>query len=223
LSVTGRGRFLRRYPAARISNGMTLAAKKYWIFDLDGTLTVPAHDFDAIRTELGLPQGRPILEQLAELTEERRTRLFERLDEIEIEIARRARAQPGSRELLAALRARGAKIGILTRNSHATALETLRACALAEFFAPPEIMSREMCALKPSGDGIKKLLSLWDAAPGDAVMVGDYLFDILAGHDAGTTTVFVDNLDRPEFASKADRSVKSLEEIVAMIGERPGW
>jgi len=200
---------------------MSLAAKKYWIFDLDGTLTVPAHDFDAIRTELGLPQGRPILEQLAEVPEERRARLFARLDEIEIEIARRALPQPGSRELLAVLRSRRARIGILTRNSHATALETLRACGLSEFFSPPEIMSREMCALKPSGDGIKRLLSLWDAASSDAVMVGDYLFDILAGHDAGTTTIFVDNLGRPEFASKADRSVRSLEEIVAMIKTRP--
>lgn len=201
------------------NNRMSLAAKKYWIFDLDGTLTVPAHDFDAIRSDLGLPQGRPILEQLAELPEGRRARLFERLDEIELEIARRARAQAGSRELLSELRSRGAKIGILTRNSHATALETLRACALSEFFAPREVMSREMCALKPSGDGIKKLLSLWSAPPSEAVMVGDYIFDILAGHDAGTTTIFVDNLGRPEFASKADRSVRSLVEIVEMIGE----
>jgi len=200
---------------------MTLADKKYWIFDLDGTLTVPAHDFDAMRRELGLPQGRPILEQLAELGEERAAVLFARLDEIELEIARRARPQPGSRELLAALRARGARIGILTRNSHGTALETLRTCGLAEFFDPPHIMSREMCALKPSGDGIKRLLTLWNASPVDAVMVGDYLFDILAGHDAGTATIFVDNLGRPEYASQADRSVKSLEELVAMIGRPP--
>ncbi|MEY4949417.1 MAG: hypothetical protein RL698_1628, partial [Pseudomonadota bacterium] len=40
---------------------------RHWIFDLDGTLTVAMHDFDAIRTALDLPTGRPILEALAEL------------------------------------------------------------------------------------------------------------------------------------------------------------
>ena len=27
-----------------------------WVFDLDGTLTVHQHDFDAIRAELGIPE-----------------------------------------------------------------------------------------------------------------------------------------------------------------------
>ena len=28
--------------------------RRYWIFDLDGTLTVSAHDFEHMRRELGL-------------------------------------------------------------------------------------------------------------------------------------------------------------------------
>ena len=32
------------------------------IFDLDGTITRPFLDFDAIRREMGLPHGLPILE-----------------------------------------------------------------------------------------------------------------------------------------------------------------
>ena len=39
--------------------------QRVWIFDLDGTLTLPAHDFDRIRAELGLRPVWPILEQLA--------------------------------------------------------------------------------------------------------------------------------------------------------------
>jgi hypothetical protein len=31
-----------------------LKHRGHWIFDLDGTLTVSAHDFDHIRRELGL-------------------------------------------------------------------------------------------------------------------------------------------------------------------------
>ena len=33
-----------------------------WIFDLDGTLTIPDYDFPAIKRQLGLPPGRGILE-----------------------------------------------------------------------------------------------------------------------------------------------------------------
>ncbi len=196
---------------------MHLTDKKFWIFDMDGTLTVPAHDFDAIRRELGLSLGKPILEQIAELPAEKAEPIYKRLDEIEREIAFRAQAQPGAGELLAALRSRRLTLGILTRNSHETALETLRRCGLAEFFDPQHLMSREKCALKPSGDGIRKLLGLWEASADDAVMVGDYLFDIMAGREAGTTTVFIDNLGRPEFAAQADRSVKNLHELHALI------
>ena len=52
-----------------------------FIFDLDGTLTVAVHDFDAIRAELGLPVGRPILEELATLPLAEAAELRERLDE----------------------------------------------------------------------------------------------------------------------------------------------
>jgi len=196
---------------------MNLRGKKYWIFDMDGTLTIPAHDFDAIRRELGLSLGRPILEQLAELPEERANPLFERLDEIEIEIARRAEPQRGSRELLNVLRTNGVTLGILTRNSQSTALETLRICGFAEFFDPQHVMSREMCALKPSGDGIRKLLGLWSALPEESVMIGDYLFDIMAGREAGVETVFIDNLGREEYARQADQSVRTIEELLALL------
>jgi HAD superfamily hydrolase (TIGR01549 family) len=201
---------------------MHLTEKRFWIFDMDGTLTIPAHDFDAIRRDLGLPQGRPILEQIAELSLEKAQPLYERLDEIERDIASRAQAQPGARELLAALGKRRWMLGILTRNSHATALETLRRCDLAGFFDPQHVMSRERCDLKPSGDGIRRLLMLWKASPSEAVMVGDYLFDIMAGREAETATVFIDNLGRPEFAKQADWSVKNLHELLALIDHTPG-
>jgi len=86
---------------------------------MDGTLTVAVHDFDAIRLELGLPAGKPILEALADLPEAVAKGLFERLDELELELARRARAAEGAAGLLDALAERSARLGIVTRNSHA--------------------------------------------------------------------------------------------------------
>ena len=47
------------------------------IFDLDGTLADPLLDFDAIRAEIGLAPGLPILEQLADATPAARARAEE--------------------------------------------------------------------------------------------------------------------------------------------------
>ena len=41
-----------------------LHQRNHWIFDLDGTLTISAHDFVAIREKLGLDADVPILEAL---------------------------------------------------------------------------------------------------------------------------------------------------------------
>lgn len=197
---------------------MSLAARAHWIFDMDGTLTVAVHDFDAIRAALGLAPKLPILEQLAQLPAERAQRLFARLDALELELARSARAAEGAIELLSALDARGARLGIVTRNSHATALETLRAAGLSRFFAPERIVDREAAAPKPDPGGIHRLLLAWSARADDAVMVGDYRFDLLAGRAAGTATVYVDPSGAFPFAEHADVSVRSLAALAAELG-----
>lgn len=184
---------------------------------MDGTLTVAIHDFDAIRRELGLPQGRPILEEIARRPEREAGELLRRLDRIELELARRASASDGAAALLETLGARSARLGILTRNSHANALETLRVCGLARFFDPACVVGREAAAPKPDPGGIRKLLGEWRAAPVEAVMVGDYRYDLLAGRAAGTATVYVDTSGAFPFAEIADVSVRSLAELIEAL------
>lgn len=41
---------------------LNLSQCRAFIFDLDGTLTLAVHDFEAIRRSLGIPAGVPILE-----------------------------------------------------------------------------------------------------------------------------------------------------------------
>ncbi len=201
-----------------------LADRKFWIFDMDGTLTVAAHDFGAIRRELGLPQGRPILEQISEMPEARAKELLARLARIEIEIARRAVPHPGARELLEALTRRGIRVGIVTRNSHDNALETLRRCGLAGFFDPAFILGREACDPKPSPDGIRRLMEMWKASPSETVMVGDYLFDIQSGREAGTATIYVGDANRDGWTSEADARAADLHEVRRLLeaGEGEG-
>ena len=50
-----------------------------------------------------------------------------------------------------------ARVGIVTRNSHSNALETLRACELAGFFSPCCVLGREAAAPKPDPGGILAL------------------------------------------------------------------
>lgn len=193
---------------------MHLLRRTCWIFDLDGTLTVAAHDFDAIRTTLGLRPGEPILEQLAELPEAEAAPLRHRLADIEGDIADRSRPQPGADRLLGALAARGARLGILTRNRGDLALRTLRAAGLDPYFARADVLGRTDAAPKPSPEGLHRLLAAWSAPPREAVFVGDYLFDLQAGRAAGTATVHFDVAGRFPWSEHADREVSRLEDLL---------
>jgi len=195
---------------------MNLTQRNHWIFDLDGTLTVAMHDFDAIRAALGLPPNRPVLESIASLPEEQAAILRNRLNEIELDLARRASPQMGATELLVGLRKRGAKLGILTRNTRRNAHETLHACGLLDFFEPDCVLGRESAPPKPNPDGIHKLLDYWETHPGDTVMVGDYHFDLEAGRRAGTTTVWLDIEGHGQWLDQADLRVQSLQELMAL-------
>lgn len=164
----------------------------HWLFDMDGTLTMAMHDFDAMREELELPAGVPILEALAELEPAAAAQKHQQLDAMELQMASAAEAQPGSKELLQHLQQHGARLGIVTRNGRKIADATLAAAGLDAFFSSDAIVSRDCCHAKPDPAGVQLLLRRWSANSTDAVMVGDYLFDLQAGHAAGTTTVHLD-------------------------------
>jgi HAD superfamily hydrolase (TIGR01509 family) len=190
---------------------LKLTDRDCWIFDMDGTLTIANHDFEAIRAELDLPSGQPILEALAQLPAAEAQPRWAKLDEIELEIAQTTQSQPGAGELLERLRSlHGNRIGILTRNSKSIAHQTLAACGLLEFFEPEAILSRDCCAPKPKPDGILQLLQRWDATPDRGVMVGDYVFDLLAGRNAGTATVHLDVTGSFAWSAHADCCVTEL-------------
>jgi phosphoglycolate phosphatase-like HAD superfamily hydrolase len=48
-------------------------------------------------------------------------------------------------------------------------------------------------------------------------MVGDYLFDLQAGHDAGTGTIYFDPGGHFEHSAHADVTVLRLAEITAAL------
>lgn len=188
----------------------------HWIFDMDGTLTVATHNFDQIRESLGLPPGKPILEQLAALPAPEARNLRARLDLIEREHAKAARPQPGAKALLSALAGAGASMGIATRNTVEMARVTLAACGIDEFFKPEAVLGRDCAAPKPDAAALQKLMAQWGASPQESVMVGDYLFDLQAGKQAGCATVAINTDGQFLWPKLADHCVTELTQILTL-------
>ena len=189
----------------------------HWLFDMDGTLTIAMHDFDAMRAELGLPVGVPILEALAQLPESIAKKKHQQLDDMELDMASAARPQPGAASLLQSLADKGAKLGIVTRNGKTIAERTLQACGLADFFSPDTVISRDCCVAKPDPAGVNLMLDRWSANANDTVMVGDYRFDLEAGRGAGVTTIHLDVDGLFPWPELTDYSVSTLNELTARI------
>lgn len=191
--------------------------RRYWVFDLDGTLTLPVHDFEHIRAELGLPSGADILTTLARLPEPEKAHQYARLDELELLYAARTQPAPAVVELLALLSERGCRLGILTRNSRAVALRSLEAIGAGRFFAPANVLGRDEARPKPDPQGIEQLLQCWCARPQQAVMVGDFRYDLEAGRACGTATIHLDHGVHPGWPELTDLRVTSLAQLLEML------
>lgn len=194
-----------------------LRTRRCWIFDMDGTLTVPVHDFDAMRRELGLPAGVGTLEGLASLPPEQQRERRALLDEIGRRYVEQARPQPEAAELLAVLAARGCQIGLVTRNGRVNTFATLARIGLAGRFGPAEVLTRDDGPPKPSPEAVQRLLAGWAATPSDGVMVGDAEYDIEAGRAAGAATVLLDPSGASAWRARADFCVGGLSELLAVL------
>lgn len=176
---------------------MSLADVQHWVFDMDGTLTVAAHDFAAIRQALGIPAEDDILSHLAALPAEESSAKHAWLLEHERELAVASQAADGAVELVRALKARGCRLGVLTRNARELAHITLAAIGLDDCFAAADILGRDEALPKPDPDGLLRLARSWGVRPQDMVMVGDYRFDLDCGRAAGARTVLVNVAQNP--------------------------
>ena len=157
-----------------MSDNYTLLQRKYWIFDLDGTLTVAVHDFNAIRNELGIPAGQPIIKTIESLPENESLALQQKLQEIEENLARNARPAKGVKNLLEVLHHRNYHLGILTLNSRENAWFTLESLGLADYFNEDSVIGRWCVEPKPSPKGIHRLLDYWKVDANEAIIAVSY-------------------------------------------------
>lgn len=191
---------------------MELLDRRCWIFDLDGTLTLVTHDFAALRRRLGLPPGAEILASVDAAEPGRAEEMRAEVEAWEWAAVEGTRVAPDALTLLEALGDR--PMGVLTRNTRPIALHVLEMTGLARWFPAELVLAREDAPPKPSPAGIERLLADWDAAPDEAVMVGDYVYDLEAGRAAGTVTVHVDRHGGPRWPGVTDRVVRRLDELL---------
>jgi HAD superfamily hydrolase (TIGR01509 family) len=185
------------------------------IFDLDGTITEPFFDFDAIREEMGLARDSgPVLESMEKMSADERRRAEEILHWHEQRAVAESRLNTGAKETLSVLRKAGIAVGVLTRNKRSNALAIAGKHGL-KFDA---IVDREDGPAKPDAFGVLRICEKFGVAPGETIVVGDYLFDILSAKAAGAIAVLLANHDRArEFAEHADFTIERIDQILEIM------
>lgn len=164
---------------------------QHWVFDMDGTLTVAAHDFPYIRRMLEIPEHADILGHLASLSAMEAAQKHAWLLEHERHLAMNAQPALGAIELVQHLHQQGRSLAILTRNAKELALLTLQAIHLLDCFSDTLILGREQAIPKPDPDGLLKIAQHWQISPAQMAMVGDFQMDLKTAQAAGAYAVQV--------------------------------
>jgi len=191
------------------------------LFDFDGTLTEPGSlDFGVIRDAVGCPKGRPVLEFINSMASQaKRAEAFKTLDAFEAEAARQSRPNAGAEEVLEFLRVRGMKVGIISRNSLVsirTALDNFGRIQSLDFAI---ILSRDdPFNPKPSPEGILAAARILGVPVAQVLVVGDFVFDVEAGHKAGALTAFLTNRGSSHpCAYPSDFTLEQLGELKEIV------
>ena len=185
------------------------------IFDLDGTITQPYFDFDAIREEMRLARDSgPVWESMERMPKRQRRRAEEILHQHEQKAVAESKLNAGARETLDALHTAGIGIGILTRNRRNNAFAVAEKHGL-QFDA---VVGREEGPVKPDAFGVLAMCRQFDVEPAETLVVGDYLFDLLCAKAAGAVAVLLANHNNAkEFAEHADFTIENIEQVLDII------
>lgn len=194
--------------------GLSVAIKGI-IFDLDGTVVDAVYDWMKIRMDLDTG-GKPILAYINDLKEPERSRKWKVLEKYEYEATRNAGLKKGIPEFLDFLKSKKIKRALVTNNTLKNVDYLLNKFRLEFDF----VLTRESGLWKPSGAPFLAVMNRFKLKKEECCVVGDSLFDIKAGIDAGITKILVINSGREKFSSTQAEIFSSVEEIKRRI---VGW
>jgi len=191
------------------------------LFDFDGTLTKPGSiDFNLIKRTIGCPVESFILEFIESLEDNvQKEKAISTLENFENKAADCSEPNNGAEELLLYLRSNGIRTGIISRNSLESikrSFHNFKRIKPADFNV---IITRDdPVRPKPYADGVILAAKKLKVDVKELVIVGDFLFDIQAGKNAGSITVFLNNGLEHDFSDpESDYTIASLNEIKKII------
>jgi HAD superfamily hydrolase (TIGR01509 family) len=182
------------------------------LFDMDGTLTAPLLDFDAIRRDMGIGSG-PILETLKRMAAAERATAQAVLDRHEDRAAADSTLNPGCRELLAWIDAEGILSAVVTRNTR----RSLRTVFDRHGLHIDVRVTRDDGKYKPDPAPLHLACERLGVSSDQTWMVGDGSHDIEAGVAAGMRTVWISHGSPRTFDAKPWRVVNDLPELQQLL------
>lgn len=189
------------------------------IFDFDGTLTKRCPiDFTAIRKRTGCPDGMYLLDYFNQLSPEKKKEATEYLEKEEFKAAEVSVEESYVSELFNFLKSRSIPASVISRNrKHCVlrALENFKVITPDDFF---KIITRDdPFPVKPDPASIIFIAGQLGVRPEQILMIGDYIHDIEAGHNAGCTTVYKVTGRENDHLVQADFKLHSLSELQQII------
>ncbi|KAJ6826832.1 putative F-box/kelch-repeat protein [Iris pallida] len=200
------------------------------VFDMDGTLTVPAIDFLGMyRAVLGddryaelRASGDPIdiLHHIERWAPPEQQRAYDAIARFERDGLDRLQIMPGAMELCGYLDSNKIRRGLITRNVK-DAVDLFHQRFGMEFIPA---LSREFRPYKPDPAPLLHICSAWNIPPSEVLMIGDSLRDdVGCGKRAGAFTCLLDETGRygpvESLAddTRPDFKVSSLNEVLSLL------
>lgn len=181
------------------------------LFDMDGTITRPLLDFDAIRRDLGI-EG-PILEGLRHLTGDRLQDAHQVLGRHERIAAERSELNDGCVQVLGWLNKKGCATALITRNSRSSTRIVLEKHALRFDL----VLTRDDAPAKPDPRALQQAIEALVCQPADAWMVGDGRHDVEAAVAAGVHSIWISHGLERTFDTPPDLVIPSLSGLMPVL------
>lgn len=218
---------------------MNLLKMKAFVFDFDGTLAVLNIDFSLMKERVfelidcfDVDRESVKEKYLLEVIDEVYSVLLERnirdaeefyqeahrvLHQIEMEAAEKGKLLPGVKKALRTVRAKGIKLGIVTRNCEEA---VRRVFPGINGFCDIFISRNSIAKVKPHPEHLAAVLKALEVPAGKALMIGDHIIDIQAGKRAGMKTIGVltGRTTRKEFEEAgADYILREVPEVALLL------